>query len=71
MLHMLRGTRTVIYLSDLMKRVGAVDASYRVIDGQTTVRFVLPDGQVKNQTLPRSAKLINDKKEGMKDGLAD
>ena len=63
MLQMLRGQPTLVYLSDLMQKVGAIDATYaKNAEGRTVVSFTLPDGRVKQQTLPRTAKLMDDKK---------
>jgi hypothetical protein len=60
MLHMLRGTKTTLYLSDLMHRVGATAARHSTNRlGETVIVFTLPDGREKEQKLPRSA-LLND-----------
>jgi len=67
MLQMLRGTRTVIYLSDLMHKVGAVAAAcVENARGETIVTFTLADGRTKKQTLPKSAKVIDDFHKGNK-----
>ena len=69
MLQMLRGRPTLVYLTDLMKKVGAVDGFFQVEeDGSTTVDLILPDGRVKRQVLPRTAKVIDDKR-GNEHGL--
>jgi hypothetical protein len=64
MLYMLRGTKTTVYLSDLMKRVGAIDATHAVNEqGETVIIFTLHDRRTKKQVLRRSAQLIDDRKE--------
>ena len=61
MLKMLRGTKTTIYLSDLMRRVGAASATFTVnARGEPVVDFVLPGGKTKRQVMPRSAKVVDD-----------
>jgi hypothetical protein len=62
MFQMLRGTKTVIYLSDLMKRVGAIDAAFQVNErGETVIVFTLHDRRTKKQVLRKSAQLIDDR----------
>jgi len=46
-----------------MRKVGAVAATFRTEeDGSSIVDLTLPDGRVKQMALPRTAKIINDKK---------
>jgi hypothetical protein len=72
MLQMLRGIKTTIYLSDLMHKVGARAATCAPNSiGQTVVTFILADGRSKQQTLPKSAKVIDDFNNGDKHGNAD
>jgi hypothetical protein len=62
MLHMLRGTKTTVYLTDLMRRVGAIDATHAVNErGETVIIFTLHDRRTKKQVLRKSAQLIDDR----------